>query len=310
VNITYAYDAAGRRVSRSDGVNTVYYLYNGLNLIEERDGLNNVLAEYIYDGALLPRKTITGGNEYYFQQDVLGNVTALTDENGEIVETYEYDIYGKPSIYDENGNPVATPMTPFLFTGHYWDGDIGLYLTMYRAYSPELGRWLTRDPIDFSGGDINLYRYVGNSVIDYYDLDGLSKGCCEQRRQELQDKIDELTRMANNALNEVREMEESIDSGLFLLTVGVFVTAVGGAMLKVKGAAVTAASGGTMAPYGVIVTGAGFWVSGAGASRYLREKEARREAISKRLDQIDQYLDLRDWFQKKLDALQCEDQED
>jgi YD repeat-containing protein len=55
VNITYAYDAAGRRVSRSDGVNTVYYLYNGLNLIEERDGLNNVLAEYIYDGTLLPR---------------------------------------------------------------------------------------------------------------------------------------------------------------------------------------------------------------------------------------------------------------
>src|SRR5690606_34917506 len=113
VNITYTYDAGGRRVSRSDGVNTVYHVYDGLNLIEERDGLNNVLAEYVYDGALHPRKAIIGGNAYYFQQDVLGNVTVLTDEDGEIVETYEYDIYGKPSIYDANGDPVAAPMTPF-----------------------------------------------------------------------------------------------------------------------------------------------------------------------------------------------------
>jgi RHS repeat-associated protein len=176
VSITYIYDARGRRVSRSDGVNTVYYVYNGLNLIEERDSMDNVLAEYIYDGALLPRRAIIGGNEYYFQQDVLGNVTALTDENGEIVETYEYDIYGKPSIYDENGNPVAAPMTPFLFTGHYWDADIGLYLTTYRAYSPELGRWLTRDPIRFNGGDVNLYGYVANQPVKFRDYYGLHGG--------------------------------------------------------------------------------------------------------------------------------------
>src|SRR5690606_27865175 len=37
VNITYGYDATGRRISRSDGSNTVYYVYAGLNLIEERD---------------------------------------------------------------------------------------------------------------------------------------------------------------------------------------------------------------------------------------------------------------------------------
>jgi RHS repeat-associated protein len=175
VSITYTYDAGGRRVSRSDGLNTVYYVYDGLNLIEERDGLNNVLAEYIYDGALHPRKAIIGGNAYYFQQDVLGNVTALTDEDGEIVETYEYDIYGKPSIYDENGDPMATPMAPFLFTGHYWDADTGLYLTMYRAYSPELGRWLTRDPIDFNAGDVNLYRYTENDSINNMDYLGLAK---------------------------------------------------------------------------------------------------------------------------------------
>jgi RHS repeat-associated protein len=97
----------------------------------------------------------------------------LTDENGEIVETYEYDIYGKPVIRDENGDPVVSPMTPFLFTGHYWDADTGLYLTMYRAFSPELGRWLTRDPIDFSGNDINLYNYVSNNPLNLHDPLGL-----------------------------------------------------------------------------------------------------------------------------------------
>jgi RHS repeat-associated protein len=176
VSITYTYDAGGRRVSRSDGLNTVYYVYDGLNLIEERDGLNNVLVEYVYDGALHPRKAIIGGNAYYFQQDALGNVTALTDETGEIVETYEYDIYGKPTILDENDDPVASPMTPFLFTGHYWDTDIGLYLTMYRAYSPELGRWLTRDPLENAVviEGLNLYTYCHNNPINMVDPDGFA----------------------------------------------------------------------------------------------------------------------------------------
>jgi RHS repeat-associated protein len=60
----------------------------------------------------------------------------------------------------------------FAFTGHYYHARSGLYLTMYRAYNPTLGRWLSRDPIAERGG-INLYGYVGNSPVRFVDPLGL-----------------------------------------------------------------------------------------------------------------------------------------
>lgn len=61
--------------------------------------------------SLAQRMTFT-----YFQQDVPGNVTALTDAQGVIVETYAYDVYGKPAIRDGNGNLLPSSLTPFLKT--------------------------------------------------------------------------------------------------------------------------------------------------------------------------------------------------
>jgi RHS repeat-associated protein len=62
----------------------------------------------------------------------------------------------------------------FVFTGHYYHARSGLYLTMYRAYSPTLGRWLSRDPIgEGKRGDVNLYAYVENNAVNGIDLFGL-----------------------------------------------------------------------------------------------------------------------------------------
>ncbi len=60
----------------------------------------------------------------------------------------------------------------FAFTGHYYHSRSGLYLALYRAYDPTLGRWLSRDPIG-EKGDRNLYRYPLNNPTNDVDPLGL-----------------------------------------------------------------------------------------------------------------------------------------
>ena len=63
----------------------------------------------------------------------------------------------------------------FGYTGRFFDDDTGLQWNTNRWYDPGVGRWISEDPIGFAAGDPNLYRYVGNSVADSVDPDGLAK---------------------------------------------------------------------------------------------------------------------------------------
>lgn len=58
--------------------------------------------------------------------------------------------------------------------GYYSDGSLGLILATQRWYSPQLMRWMTRDPIEYEGGE-NLYGYVSGDPVSYVDPDGLDR---------------------------------------------------------------------------------------------------------------------------------------
>lgn len=79
----------------------------------------------------------------------------VTDSSGNLVGQYDYDAWGNAAVV--NGNMTVD----FGFTGHYFHQPSGLNLSMYRAYNPTLGRWISRDPIAERAG-INLYGYVYN----------------------------------------------------------------------------------------------------------------------------------------------------
>jgi RHS repeat-associated protein len=89
----------------------------------------------------------------------------VLDQQGNVTASYDYDPYGKLT-----NSPATTP--EFGYAGMQYHAPSGLYLTKYRAYEPQSGRWLSRDPIEEVGG-INLYAYVEESPISRIDPDGL-----------------------------------------------------------------------------------------------------------------------------------------
>jgi RHS repeat-associated protein len=57
----------------------------------------------------------------------------------------------------------------------------GVHYYGYRYYDPETGRWPSRDPIEEEGG-INLYGFVGNNGVNWWDRLGMCPGdCCEYK---------------------------------------------------------------------------------------------------------------------------------
>ena len=56
------------------------------------------------------------------------------------------------------------------------DGATGLVRFGVRDYDAQVGRWTSRDPIGFSGGEVNLFAYVGNDPVNALDPSGLAFG--------------------------------------------------------------------------------------------------------------------------------------
>ncbi|MGH8659045.1 MAG: RHS repeat-associated core domain-containing protein [Gammaproteobacteria bacterium] len=179
--VTFKYDPMNRQAQRViNGVKTFFY-YDGWNLIEERDGADVQLAEYVH-GAMIDEllsKTTSNGAVYY-HQDSIGSVTQLTDADGEVMEKYEYDVFGQPTIQDAGGAVIGASGfgNRFLFTGREFIQETGLYDYRNRVYSGELGRFLQTDPIRFDAGDVNLYTYVSNNSVNSIDPTGLAEVDC------------------------------------------------------------------------------------------------------------------------------------
>jgi RHS repeat-associated protein len=87
---------------------------------------------------------------------------ALTDDEGDTVEVYDYSVYGRVAALD------ASHPNRFLFTGRRHDKETGLYYYRARYYKPEIGRFLQVDPLGYKAG-MNLYRYCGNNPWNMSD---------------------------------------------------------------------------------------------------------------------------------------------
>jgi RHS repeat-associated protein len=77
---------------------------------------------------------------YYYHFNGLGSVVALSDTDGGIVERYSYDVFGEP-------NRASGISNPYFFTGRRLDTETDNYYYRARYYNPEIGRFLSADPV-------------------------------------------------------------------------------------------------------------------------------------------------------------------
>jgi len=166
----YKYDPFGRRIERNVNGTITRYLYDGPNIVTEYDGTWNATAKFIHTLDVDDPLAVTqGANTFYYHKDGLGSIANLTDASGSVVKSYTYKSFGE--IYSETGSLLQ----PFTFTGREYDSESGLYFYRARYYDPRAGRFLTKDPIGFAGGDVNLYRYIFNNPINHIDPYGLDR---------------------------------------------------------------------------------------------------------------------------------------
>ena len=164
--VHYSYDALGRRVERYTDVSLddTKYTYDDLDVVREDDlvlGVTKYQNGLDIDNKLSLK---TGGVTKYFLQDHVGSTVALTDSTGGVAEQTSYDSFGKQT---------TSVSSRYQYTGREYDSFSGFYYYRARWYDAETGRFISEDPIGFSGKDINLYGYVHNSPLNRIDPFGL-----------------------------------------------------------------------------------------------------------------------------------------
>ena len=182
----FTYDALGRRLTKL-GDATFHYLWNGnVPLHEWRTGeryedgglksySEDLKAWLFEEESFVPLALIQEGKAYSIVCDQLGTPTEAYDEEGKEVWYRRLDMNGKILEETQPGlNPEGYVSIPFLFQGQYYDHETGLAYNRFRYYDPELGRYISEDPIRFASGTLALHSYI-EDTNDWTDESGLSK---------------------------------------------------------------------------------------------------------------------------------------
>jgi RHS repeat-associated protein len=157
----------------ANGIVENYYL-DGNQIAFVTDISGNETFHYVYGtntDQVLAQDTPTG--MVWSLADRLGSVDLLTDASGVVVEKRTYDSFGNLLTTTTPNSQQLTPNFRYGYTGRDRDSESGLDYYRARYYDPQVGRFISVDPIGFGAGDTNLYRYVGNSSTMATDPTGL-----------------------------------------------------------------------------------------------------------------------------------------
>ncbi|WP_319002075.1 RHS repeat-associated core domain-containing protein [Burkholderia cepacia] len=213
----FEYDAFGRRIRKFNGsYASTDFRWGGMRLVREtyHDRQGEEALTYLYEAnSYVPLARIDQGKPaandadardavYYFHNDVSGLPEELTNADGELTWQARYKMWGSavredwivresqrpiPAWGEVQGTasgPSSVPRPQNLrFQGQYLDRETGLHYNLFRYYDPDVGRYISPDPIGLAGG-VNLYQYANGNPISWIDPLGLF-GCDPKARKHI-----------------------------------------------------------------------------------------------------------------------------
>ena len=167
VNAAYAYDALGRRVSKSSGNTVTVFVHSNYQIATEYKSVNGgaftehqsfVYATYIDD----PIALISTNGTYFYHSNQQFSIAAITDSNGNLSERYGYNAYGKPVVITDS----ILVDNPYFFTGRQLDSETGLFYFSSRYYDANLGQFISRDKLGYVDGMSMYSAYFAANHLD------------------------------------------------------------------------------------------------------------------------------------------------
>ncbi len=147
------------------------------------------------------------GSTQWLLADDLGTVRDLIDSFGVIVNHLVYDSFGRLVV---QSNPLV--VTRIQFTGREFDDEVQLQYSRARYYDRQTGRFVSEDPISFSGLSTNLFSYVGNSPTVANDPSGLrSSRQVEQELKDAQAALENLKKDVEKAKENTQLQRDIVD---------------------------------------------------------------------------------------------------
>jgi RHS repeat-associated protein len=173
------YDALGRRlqkiVTAGSQVKTENFYHSGHQVIEVRDGNDQVKRQFIYGNGIdevIRMDNYSGSTvtPFYFHSNAIGSTTAVTDADGQVVERYRYGLYGMPTFMDTAGNEIPNSAigNNILFQGREYEPETNFYYFRARHLDPIMGRFISTDPMGY-WDSMNLYQGFNMNPVNFVD---------------------------------------------------------------------------------------------------------------------------------------------
>ena len=169
-NISYTYDMAGVRSSKTVGSTT--YKYTTLSGLVTRQTGGNATIDFVYDESNQPLAMKYNGKVYYYVLNAQGDVVRIVDGSRNVVASYSYDLWGK--LLSSSG--TLANVNPLRYRGYYYDSETGFYYLQSRYYDPAIGRFINADSYastDATGLlSTNMFAYCENDPVNRSDPSG------------------------------------------------------------------------------------------------------------------------------------------